>query len=98
MWPGADDAALTVTVKAADDELPASSDAWQFTVVVPSGNVLPDAGEHTTLGTAVTASDAPAVYETARPPGLFASTVMLGGTTSSGAVVSRTVTVNETLF
>ncbi len=40
----------TVTVNDPDELLPAASVAVQVTVVVPSGNVLPDAGEQTTTG------------------------------------------------
>src|SRR5712691_275838 len=41
---------LTVTVKLPTEVLPAASFAEQLTVVVPIGNVLPEAGAHATVG------------------------------------------------
>ena len=51
----------------------------QCTVVVPSANVLPLTGEHTTDGDAVTASVADAVNVTTAPAADRASAVMLTG-------------------
>jgi hypothetical protein len=42
-------AAWTVTPKLHDAEAPAASCAEQFTVVDPTGNICPDAGEHDTV-------------------------------------------------
>src|SRR5436305_8237986 len=44
------DGPFTVMEKLPLDELPAASDAVQLTAVVPTGNVLPDAGAHATVG------------------------------------------------
>jgi hypothetical protein len=86
---------VTVIVKDPDDELPESSVAVQLTVVVPSGNVLPDGGVHTTVGVGSMASTALAVYVTTAPPGPVAGTVMFPGTVRTGGVVSWTVTEND---
>ena len=51
----------TVTVKLPEAELLALSVAEQFTVVVPIGNVLPDAGAQAMATTPSTASDADAL-------------------------------------
>ena len=75
--------------------LPESSEAVQLTVVVVIGNVLPEGGEHETVGVGSTRSEAVAVKPTAAPPGPVASVVMSAGTVSVGAVVSCTVTVKE---
>jgi hypothetical protein len=88
---------VTVTVNVFVVALPRLSVAVQLTVVVPSANVLPEAlaqlvdtGLLTLLGSvAVTAK------VTAAPAPDVASVVMLAGTTSVGAVVSRTVTLND---
>ena len=52
---------LTVTVKDFEEALPAPSVAVQATVVVPRGNVVPDAGAQTGTRPTVTASDAVAM-------------------------------------
>jgi hypothetical protein len=51
----------TVTVKDPLAVLPAASDAEQATVVVPSGNVAPEAGVHVGVRAPLTSSDAVAV-------------------------------------
>jgi hypothetical protein len=84
----------TVTVNEPPSVLPESSVAVQFTVVTPTGNVLPDGGEHPTLTLGSTESEADAEKETVAPPGPVAATVMLPGTVMVGAVVSSTVTSN----
>jgi hypothetical protein len=65
----------------------------QFTVVVPAGNVVPDAGVQLTVGVVSTRSIAVAVKLTTAPLALVAFTVMFAGTVSWGGVVSPTVTV-----
>jgi hypothetical protein len=87
----------TVTWNAAVEVFPAASLAVQLTVVVPSGNVEPDAGVQAKLVTP-TLSVAEAEYETAAPAALVASAVMSDGTVITGGVVSAcwvTVTVND---
>jgi hypothetical protein len=85
---------LTVNVAGADVLLDASV-AVQETVVVPSGNVAPDALVHETAGAASTRSAAVAENETAAPAGPVASAVIGPGTVTSGGVVSTTLTLNE---
>jgi hypothetical protein len=88
---------VTVTVKLPLAVLAAGgSVALQFTVVVPTGKVKPDAGVQVTNGEPATASDALAEKVTTLPAGEVASAEMLAGRVSCGAVVSRTVIVNET--
>jgi hypothetical protein len=84
----------TVTVNEALPVLPDESVALQMTVVVPSTNVLPEAGEQ--LGEMLPSmlSVADAVKPTAAPPGPVASAVIGAGTVTLGGVVSWTVTVN----
>src|SRR5262249_3827843 len=86
----------TVTVNDLLDEFPAASAALQLTVVVPFGNVEPDAGVQPKLVTP-TASVAFAVYVTAAPDAPVLGTVMLAGTVMTGAVLSATVTLNVLL-
>src|SRR5262245_45848368 len=83
---------VTVTVNDADDVFPVASDAVHVTVVVPSGNVEPDAGEQENDVTP-TASFAVAVYVTT--VAVDDDTVMSAGTVIAGAVVSATVTMND---
>jgi hypothetical protein len=83
----------TVTSKLPLALLPAASVAEQFTVVVPSANVLPDAGTHVGVIAPSTMSDADAENVTTAPDALVASTVMFAGTVTVGGVVSTTVTV-----
>src|SRR5207244_716315 len=82
----------TLTVNVLVVVFPAASLAVTVTVVVPSANVVPGLSEYATAGLAVTASVAVAANVTTAPAALVASAMMSAGTTSSGAVVSRTVT------
>src|SRR3954469_10281484 len=75
--------------------LPAASVAEHVTVVVPTGNVLPEAGSQVTGTEPSTASLAVAVKLTAAPVADVASAVMSAGSVRSGAVVSATVTTND---
>lgn len=84
---------LTVTVKLQLDELPLASVAVQVTVVVPTGNVLPEAGEQLTDGLGSQMSEAVAVNVTTLPAWLVQVVVMLFGQVIDGAVVSAAVTV-----
>ena len=63
----------TVTLKASLVLLPAASVAVQVTDVVPSGNVLPDAGEQSGVMAPSTMSMAVAVKLTSAPAALVAS-------------------------
>ena len=83
----------TVTENEPEPVLPCASVAVQLTVVVPTGNVLPDGGEHETLGLGSTVSEAETENVTTAPDGPVAGTVMLPGTLTVGGVVSCTVTV-----
>src|SRR4051794_6876127 len=83
----------TVTVKLPGAALPCASVAEQFTLVWPSGNVLPDAGLQSGVMLPSTVSVAVAVKETGAPFGPAASTLMSAGSVSTGDLVSRTVTV-----
>jgi hypothetical protein len=82
---------LTVTVKLPVAVLPDESVAEQLTVVVPIGNVEPEAGVHVTSTEPSTLSVAVALYVTTAPDELVASTVMLDGSERVGAVVSAVV-------
>jgi hypothetical protein len=85
----------TVIVNEAVARFPDESVAVHVTVVVPSGKVLPGAGEQTTEGAGSTLSDAVGrEYETRAPEGPVARTFMFTGTLlSTGGVLSPTVTV-----
>jgi hypothetical protein len=85
----------TVIVNEAVARFPDKSVAVHVTVVVPSGKVLPGAGEQATEGAGSTLSDAVGrEYETRAPEGLVARTFMFAGTLPrTGFVVSPTVTV-----
>jgi hypothetical protein len=87
----------TVTVNEACAVLPRVSVAVQFTVVVPSGNVDPDAGVQLTgRGPSTRSVAVGLVYETAAPLAPVASFVMFAGTPEIvGGVVSTTITWNE---
>jgi hypothetical protein len=85
----------TLTVNVAADVLPAASFAEHETLVVPSGNVAPDAPVHETAGAGSTRSAAVAENETVAPWGPVASAVIGPGTLTSGGVVSTTLTLNE---
>ena len=84
---------LTVTVKDPVAVFPAPSVADAWTVVLPTGKVLPEAGTSVTGTLPLTRSVAEAENVTTAPEGAVASTVKLPGRASTGGVVSRTVTV-----
>jgi hypothetical protein len=67
--------------------------AEQFTVVVPSANVLSETGEQSTAGLVGLASLAVAANETAAPDALVASTVISAGRLRTGASSSQLMTV-----
>ena len=75
--------------------MPAASETEQCAVVVPKGNIDPDAGAHVGTSTPSTMSDALAEYVTAAPDELVASTLNAPGSTRAGGVVSRTVIVKD---
>ena len=83
----------TVTVKLPLDVLPFESDAEQFTVMVATGNMLPDGGTQVTATTPSTMSVAEAEKMTTAPNGPVASSVIFAGRVSVGGVVSCTVTM-----
>jgi hypothetical protein len=85
---------MTVIVKLELCWFPEKSVAVQVTGVVPRAKVLPDAGEHATVGFGSTLSVAVGLeYETEAPPGPVAPTVMLDGTFARiGLTLSTTVT------
>jgi predicted nucleotidyltransferase len=86
---------LTVTVNEQEAELPAASVAVQETVVVPFGNVEPEAGEQTTEPPGQLSETVGAKVTTAEHcPGVFGA-VTLAGQTIDGGCVSLTVTVND---
>lgn len=86
---------LTVTVKDFEPVFPCASVAVQLTEVVPSPNVVPDAGEQLTGIEPLMLSFAEAENETTAPPGPVASTEIGAGTVTVGGIVSCTVTENE---
>jgi hypothetical protein len=73
-----------------------ASDAVHVTVVVPSANALPDAGEHAVATAPSTRSVAEAAYVTTVVDPV-AVTAVVAGTVITGAVVSTTVTVKLAL-
>src|SRR6266852_2614584 len=83
----------TVTVKVPFAVLPWVSVAVQFTVVLPSAKVLPEAGEQLGVTEPSTVSLAVAVKVTAAPLGPVASAVRLAGRVWGGGVVSLDVKV-----
>ena len=64
-----------------------------MTVVIPRGNVEPEAGKQVAVSRPSTTSLAEAVKITGAPEALTASTVMLAGRVSTGKPLSTTVTV-----
>jgi hypothetical protein len=78
---------VIATWKEALPVFPCASLAVQVTVVVPTGNVEPDAGEQFELVTP-TASVNVTVYATTAPAALVAAVVMFAGTVIAGGVVS----------
>lgn len=89
---GAVDGAETVTVKLHVDVFPFTSVAILFTVVVPGGNVLPDAGVLTT-DKIEQLSVAPKLKDTSGLPG--SQTEIFAGHVIKGFSVSVTITSNE---
>lgn len=85
----------TVTVNDAPAPLPARSAALQLTVVVPIGNVDPDAGAQTATSAPSTGSVAVTGKLTFAPLGPVAAAVMSAGTTITGGDDSATVTTND---
>ena len=83
----------TVTGKLALARLPCASITEQVMLVVPIGNVLPEAGVHVGAITPSTLSIADTTYAIVAPLGPVASAVIGLGTTSTGGVMSETVTV-----
>ena len=79
----------TVTVNDAVPVLPAASVAEQLTVVVPSGNVEPEAGVQTAATEPSMLSVAVTVNDTVLPDAEVASVVMADGTVRTGGVVSE---------
>jgi hypothetical protein len=92
---------FTVTVNVPVPVLFAASRAVIVTVVVPIGNTVPLFCEYVWLVTPTASVALPAAYVTVAPAALVASTVTLPCAATTGAVVSRTVTVKfpvPTLF
>ena len=83
----------TVTVKLPLAVFLRESVAEQLTVVVPMGNVEPEAGKQVTATAPSTLSFAETAKVAGAPEALTALTVMLAGNVSVGAVVSTTITV-----
>jgi hypothetical protein len=78
-----------------DAELPALSVAEHVTLVVPTGNVEPEAGVQVTGTEPSTRSEAEAENLTTAPLVLVACTVISDGSVNVGEVPSTTVTVKE---
>lgn len=97
--PGSDSTggvvSTTVTANDFDAALPAASVAVHVTVVVPRANMLPDPGTHTGTIDPLTRSVALAAKVAVAPDAPAASLLMFAGTVTVGALVSRTVTVND---
>jgi len=85
----------TVTVNEALPVLPWESVAVHVTVVVPRGNVLPEAGEQLGVSEPETRSLADAENVTTVPAGLLVAVVIAAGTVTEGGVVSTTATSND---
>jgi hypothetical protein len=62
--------------------------AVQATVVVPTGNIVPDGGEHKMFGWGSILSVAVTVYVTRAPEGLVRNTLLSAGNCSNGGVES----------
>src|SRR6266581_3486310 len=82
----------TMMLKDAEPVFPWESVALQMTVIVPRPKTLPEAGVHVGTIEPSTISVAEAEKLTVAPEGPEASTIMVAGTVTIGAVVSRTVT------
>jgi hypothetical protein len=89
------EAGVTVTLNDPDAELPALSFAEQETVVVPTGNMEPEAEVQVTGTEPSTRSEAEAENLTTAPLALAAWTVTLDGSVNVGGVLSTTVTEKE---
>jgi hypothetical protein len=87
----------TMTLNEPADVLPAASLALHVTLVVPSGNVEPEAGPQVTTGEGSTESETPTVYVTTAPDGPAASATIVPGSVRLGSVESPTTTSNESL-
>src|SRR5262245_11043910 len=88
----------TVTANDRLAPLPLVSAAEQSTVVVPIGNVLPDAGSHVTGRGPSIRSTAVAVNVTTAPGGVVAVVVMSAGSVSTGGVASVPEPLSATLI
>src|SRR3989338_5533487 len=84
---------LTVTVKPAVAVLLCASVAQQFTVVMPTGKVDPDAGEHVSAMLPSTESENAVTNVTMAPSFDEANATTSGSGGRAGGVVSRTVTM-----
>jgi hypothetical protein len=85
-----------VTVKVPEPALPAESVEVHVTVIVPTANDDPDDGEHVAGSVPLTASVAvTAGHETEIGAPAGDDWVLPPGTFTTGAVVSRTVTLND---
>jgi hypothetical protein len=71
--------------------------AVQVTVLTPTGNKLPEGGEHLTVGEGSTLSVALTLNVTTAPSRLVALTVMLPGSDKMGAVTSAKLAVTVVL-
>src|SRR5688572_24230231 len=89
---------VTVTVNAdAADVLPALSVDVQRTTVAPGANTEPELCVQLTGRDPSTRSLADVANVTTRPAAVLPMTAMSAGTVTTGAVVSRTSTVNDAL-
>src|SRR5690348_6205052 len=85
-----------MTLKAADEPLPAPSVALHVTVVAPTGKEEPEAGEQATSRAPLTASVAVGEsHETAVVLPVASTDKLFGRLLITGPVVSRTVTLKE---
>lgn len=83
---------MTVTSNAAEPSFARVSVAVHVTCVVPTGKRLPEGGLQTTGRSPSTTSYADAVKVTTAPFASMVSTLMSGGTVTTGGVVSRILT------
>jgi hypothetical protein len=79
---------LTVTTNVDTAAFPEPSLPTHMTVVAPTGNTLPEAGEHVTAGLLSTTSIAVAANVTTAPLGDVAPAWMLGGVVTTGGTLS----------
>ena len=85
---------ITVTLNDPLAVLPAASDAEHITVVVPTGNLVPDDGEHCTDRLPLMASVADTEKFTFTPDEDDVVTEIAGSGARTGATVSLTITLN----